>query len=336
MVCNETELSFAFSMSNDAASSHIPVLEDQSSFHFTKASSWHDSCLSWGGIDSVDSDDDCNMVEESLSILLNDEAENSHIFGEQSQRTTITDTCQSLQSRSTSVQSSKPSNKSAWHGSCASFLGNDSELLNLSMSLDELNESRTRMYLTLSNDFTLNNSTPTSTSACTKTNETIESGPTASCSLRKITRMNSESRFKSSSLITECSDRFPRKPKRNDDYDINSDENDTGFRNSAAENAYEVICTVLSETISVIDELFEASDTTISHEESISEDGVKKHPASNDANLQKARPNKAHSEAMEDTTPKCPTRQLSPLPPQKAAVRFVPDEEIGTLSSLDC
>lgn len=229
----------------------------------------------------------CGEVDETLFVLFEDEVENSHIFGDQSINALL-DVC-SVQNCKQAVRTSfrfrKPSKVSAWHGSCASFRGNNSELLNLSSSWNESNASC--MYLELcKHDEALKNTTSTTAFDDKQGNGTLESEmckvtPEEKYDLKTdprqrrfegkysdsvVTALN-ESRFNSSLLMPECSDQLPRKPKRDEVVinvyiDDDDDGTDAEFTDIITVNPYESICTTLKETMTVVERLFETTTPT--------------------------------------------------------------------------
>ena len=182
-------------------------------------------------------------IEECLSIFFDDETDNTHIFGERSINALQAISSEhNKQHRRASFGCHKPSKASAWHGSCASFRGNSSELLNLSSSWNESNKSC--KYLSLqTNDKLLCGTSPRKSSRNEQEiilldRETIKGKLQEKyghdSSHRKMARENinprislNESRFDSSTLLLSCSDKLPRKPKRENCED--DDGNDAEF-----------------------------------------------------------------------------------------------------------
>ena len=267
----------------------------------------------------------CNVAEGSLSIILSEETDNSHIFGEQSLLAVSADL--SLQPRRASFQCCKTSKAAAWQGSCTSFLSSNSDILNLSSSLNESNEST--WHLTLNKlDHTLRNKTPTeSHSTGTKANETTEA---PSMKHRETSSMNSESRFSSSFLRPEYSDLLPRKPKHDTDYDGHNkddedDENDAGFTDIITENPYEeMFTTTLTETMTIMEQSSQVPDSTLSFlsNEHSSRNHKIPHPsvttrpseAKTTAVIVAINSSSSSSSSTEDKTPKRPMRRPSPVP----------------------
>lgn len=288
-------------------------------------------------------------IEETLSILLDDEVEQSHIFGEQSSIALLTiSSDHNKQQRSASFHLHKPSKSSAWHGSCASFLGNNSELLHLSSSLNESNESC--VYLALhANDQALGHAPSKTTSSTEQGIITLEQeinkgiaqeryGPTRDSSQRKMvtTNINSlvslnESRFNSSTILSDRSDKLPRRPKR--DICDDDDGTDADFSDIITVNPYDSICTTLAETMSIIDNLFDASALTIcegtlkdtSHKPSSSDNNVSRKPTfrvplderscipiAGNSTLSSKGYSVGYSMPKEDEAPKRPIRGVSP------------------------
>jgi hypothetical protein len=290
-------------------------------------------------------------IEESLSILLDDEAEQSHFFVDQSTNALLAiGSDHNKHQRRASYQNCKPSKSLVWHGSCASFGGNNSELLNLSSSWNDSNELC--MYLALhKNDRMLGHTSPQTPSSKesdynlldqeTKEGETKEKyGLTHGSDHMKLATKNinrrlslNETRFNSSTLLSDRSDKIPTKPKRERcNYDDDGD--DAGFTDIITTNPYESICTTLSETLSIVDQLFEASASTIFDDASIdtSYDScspnydllrkialqVSPERSVSTATSETATTNKnkcnllGHSVPKEDEAPKRPTRGLSP------------------------
>lgn len=215
-------------------------------------------------------------VEESLFVLLDDEAESSHIFGDQSMNSD-----QNKHTRRISFRSRRPSKASAWHGSCASFHGNNSELLNLSSSGDESNASC--MYLTLyKHDEVRKNTTATTTFGDNQGNGRLEQDLNKGMSKEKcclknafrqrrfeekystsvVTALN-ESSFNSSKLMQDGSDQLPRKPNRDElviNVDIDDDDGtDADFTDIITVNLYESICATPEEPLPTMERSFEES-----------------------------------------------------------------------------
>jgi hypothetical protein len=141
-----------------------------------------------------------------------------------------------------------------------------------------------------------------------------------------------ETRFNSSTLLSDRSDKIPTKPKREScNYDDDGD--DADFSDIITTNPYESISTTLSETLSIVDQLFEASASTIFDDASIdtsydncspNNDFLRKialqvspeksvsTATSGTATIKNKHIFVGHSVPKEDEAPKRPTRGLSP------------------------
>ena len=288
-----------------------------------------------------------NDNDESLFILLDDETETNHIFGEQSISALLTTSSDHFKlPRRTSRHVVKSSKESAWHGSCASFRGSNSELLHLSSSFNESNESC--MFLELHNhDQKLRKASPASPHAANKGKPTSDREkndklspekhwPSADCRQQKAPTRNStlcsmsqnESRFNCSMLLSDCLDTLPRKPRR-ETCNNDNDDNDVNFTDITTVNRYDSICSTLEETMSIIDKLFEAS-ASVMFEDTLIDHSTPIHNVQRKATQQQSYdrstdittvgnstgntivPSKALSASKEDEAPKRPTRGFSP------------------------
>jgi hypothetical protein len=133
-----------------------------------------------------------------------------------------------------------------------------------------------------------------------------------------------ESRFNSSILLSNRSDKLPRKPNRESLEDDDGD--DADFTDIITVNPYESMCTTLAETMSIIDKLFDASASTIfddslndlSYGKSTSDSNGSEEPIlqesdfKNSTSTTSTRYYVSHSVPKEDEPPKRPTRGLSP------------------------
>ena len=276
-------------------------------------------------------------IDEALSILLDDEAEQSHIFVDQSTNALLTiKSDYNNQQRRASLQYCKPSKVSTWHGSCASFGGNNSELLNLSSSWNDSNELC--MYLALhTNDLMLGHKSPTTSSSNNEESVALAQEDSTrilqenhgSSSSRQKMSFN-VSRFNSSTWLFDSTDSVPTKPTRGYFDNDKDDDTDADFTDIITVNPYDSLCSTLDETMSIIDKLFVASassDVSIetSYVQSSSDTDVPPNiatqalPERNDFPLasESTTPKSncrllGYSIPKKDHAPKRPTRSLSP------------------------
>ena len=245
----------------------------------------------------------------------------------------------------------KPSKASDWHGSCASFRGNSSELLHISSSWNDSNASC--MYLELyKHDGALKNTSETTAFGNKQGNGTLESemcklkseekyGVKATSRQQRFEGKYSnsvaaaliESRFNRSLLIPDCSAQLPRKLNCDEgivnvDDDDDDDGTDAEFTDTATTNPYEYICTVLEVTMSVMERLFEESSPRLNNifvEVTVCQsipDNLQWKPtllespdritiSSNDRNSSVFQNTKDHNVHKEDKAPKRPSRLMS-------------------------
>jgi hypothetical protein len=282
-----------------------------------------------------------SVLDESLSILFDDEGDHGQAFGDQSIEgvgavdvlaTTVSKII--LQPPMSSAQCARKTEN--WHGNCASFLGRSHDILHLNSSQKDLDESG--VFLSArANPASLHKLLSATTSGEKHINGRMHSEKNrdrGSASPRSWQATKNVISFSSSRnvsncnqiLISEASDTLPRKPVR----EIDNFDDDTGFTDIITVNPYDSIGTTLDENKLKFNEIFSktVSQATENSKHLKTYNGEtkieKKRPSMHGrrsfdvdtvcfpSTQSEMRANRA-SRVKEDETPKCPRRGRSPL-----------------------